>query len=481
MMRRRQLLGALACLPAMGVCAQTAPATVALDLAPTRPPPRPPVPGGRLVAASGLSGTVAYALVAPGTGEAIRARAAGMPLPPASTMKTLTALYALSRLGAGHRFRTRLIRAGDMLVLAGGGDPVLDSDGLDRLAADLVASGTPPPARLAVWGGALPRLTEIAPAQADHLAYNPALSGMILNFNRVHLGWRPAAGGAQMTLEARAARHSPRAYTILAKPRAQEALFIHHDEPGRERWTVAASALRRAGSRWLPVRRPELYAGDVFQTLCRARGLALPAPEVIENLPAGTEVAGIDSPPLRELLRDMLFYSTNLTAEVVGLAASGTAGPAASAAAMQGWLRAQGLGQGLQLADHSGLSADSRVTALAMARVLAEGADALARMLKRDPLAEDLGAAPASRHSVAAKTGTLNFVSNLAGRLEPAPGAARFFAILCADLPRHVATSGRELPDGVSLWTRKAKQLQREILANWAALPSEDAVADLGR
>ena len=87
------------------------------------------------------------------------------------------------------------LRAGDTLVLAGGADPELDTDGLAALAADSAkAAGGWTPARFVVWGGALPRLLAISAGQAAQLAYNPALSGMILNFNRVHLGWRCEAG-----------------------------------------------------------------------------------------------------------------------------------------------------------------------------------------------------------------------------------------------------------------------------------------------
>ena len=229
---------------------------------------------------------------------------------------------------------------------------------------------------------------------------------------------------------------------------------------------MARSALARPGSRWLPVRRPELYAGDVFQTLCRAKGLVLPSPEVIDVLPAGDEIAAHGSQRLDRILRDMLYYSTNLTAEVVGLHASGASDPAASARRMQGWLRDQGLGDGFDLADHSGLSDTSRVTAEGLARaiLLAEGAAELGSLLKRDPLSED----PASQsYEVAAKTGTLNFVSNLAGRIGT-DGRQGVFAILCTDQPRHIATSGTDLPAGVRGWTRQAKTLQRQLLASWA-------------
>lgn len=454
MMHRRALLAGLAALP----------------MAPAwgRPPAKPRFTAGPVVATATLPGITAYARMDL-LGEALAdAALAAAPMMPASTLKAVTALYALARLGRSRRFATRVIRAGDTLVLAGGGDPVLSTDDLARLAADLAATGQPAPARFAVWGGALPRIEEIAPPQADHLAYNPALSGMMLNFNRVHLGWRQ--GGAQMSLEARAASHSPRAYTITAAPAQQGDLFAYRDDGNRESWTVSRNAMRQPGSRWLPVRKPELYAGDVFQTLCRAQGLVLPTPEVIRDLPPGEVLASHSSPPLEEILRGMLYFSTNLTAEAVGLHASGAADLTASARAMAAWLAQQGQGQGFVLADHSGLSSDSRVTAQGMARLLAGPglAAGLPDLLKPDPLDEDLGRDPAQTAQVRAKTGTLNFVSNLAGYVTRPDGSRSAFAILAADPARQAATAGQELPAGVLSWTRDAKRLQRDILNLWS-------------
>ncbi|WP_372801179.1 D-alanyl-D-alanine carboxypeptidase/D-alanyl-D-alanine endopeptidase [Paracoccus seriniphilus] len=461
---RRSLLAGFLALPASRVLAQE-------ETLFSRPPVRPVPSTSRLIARAGAAATVGYALIDRKTGGVMDAGGADLPLPPASTMKALTALYALDRLGGDFRFRTRILRAGDTLILAGGGDPVLDTDDLAELADSLVAVGQTSPARFVVWGGALPSIEEIAPAQADYLAYNPALSGMILNFNRVHLGWRPGADGVQMSLQARAARHSPRAYTIAAQARRQARLFDYHKDDRQEFWTVSRAAVARAGSRWLPVRNPELYAGDVFQTLCRAKGLVLPRPEVISQLPAATEVVAHESPQLRELLRDMLKFSTNLTAEVIGLRASGAAGQAASADAMQGWLQEQGLGQDFLLRDHSGLSTQSRVTALGLARAVsvAKGAEELAGLLKVNPLDEDLGVNERRDFTVSGKTGTLNFVSNLTGHLKTTDGKAASFAILCTDAPRQLASVGQEMPAGVITWTRRAKQLQRDMLTGWAA------------
>ena len=436
-------------------------------------PPRRPAGVGAASARAGLPGVVEYAVLDAGTGAVLDRSAQGGALPPASTLKSLTALYALDRLGPQHRFRTRVIRAGDMLVLAGGGDPHLDTDALDRLAAALVAAGASAPARFAVWGGALPRIGEIAPGQAAHLPYNPALSGMILNFNRVHLGWRRnGAGGHDLSVEARAARHSPRAYTIRAEAAAQSQVFHYLGEGPPERWRISRAALGQQGSRWLPVRLPELYAGDVFQTLCRARGLVLPAPEVIDTLPAGAEIAAIDSDPLEQIARDMLRFSTNITAEAMGLAASGAGGLAASAAAMAEWLRGQGIAGDFRFADHSGLSDASRIAPLTMAQALAGPGlrMGLPALLRENPLTEDLGRDAALPQAMRAKTGTLNFISNLAGYAETGRGGPGLvFAIACADPARRADAAGKELPQGVARWTKAAKVVQRQMIADWMA------------
>ena len=86
-------------------------------------------------------------------------------LAPASVTKAVTALYALDTLGRGHRFATRLLAAGPVedgvlrgdLVLAGGGDPTLDTDALADMAAGLKRAGVREvTGAFRVWGGAVP-------------------------------------------------------------------------------------------------------------------------------------------------------------------------------------------------------------------------------------------------------------------------------------------------------------------------------------
>ncbi len=430
-----------------------------------------------LIAKANLDAVISFAVLDAKTGGVLHLREADAAIAPASTLKSVTALYALAKLGPDHRFTTRVIRAGDLLVLAGGGDPELDSDALAKLAADVAASekaaGRPQPKRFAVWGGALPQIAEIAPGQAAHLPYNPTISGMILNFNRVHLGWRRGQKGYDLSLEARGGRQSPRAYTVSAGVADRgNPLFAYEAGEKTENWTIARAAMGKSGSRWLPVRRPELYAGDVFQTLCRAAGRVLPAPEVIADLPAGEVIASRDSAPLSVLLKGMMEYSNNLTAEVVGLAASGKSNLVDSAAEMMVWLRGQGIGGDYLFRDHSGLSPANRITARMMAETLAGPGQSgqIRGLMKRIDLRDAKGKPLAhSPITVEAKTGTLNFVSNLAGFADDGAGREIIFTVLTGDEARRSANEGKELPDGVIHWTRRSKALQQGLIENWLA------------
>lgn len=421
------------------------------------------------VAAAGLDATVGYAALDLDSGAVLASRGPETPMAPASTLKIVTSLYALDRLGPAHRFATRVLRDGDTLILAGGGDPLLDSDDLGALAAAAARAWQgPPPARFLVWGGALPYVARLDSAQDDYLPYNPTLSGMILNFNRVHLDWR----AGQMQLQARGRLQSPPAYGIRISVVDRDApLFTYDGDGAQETWTVARAAVGTQGGRWLPVRHPELYAGDVFQTLCRAQGLVLPGAETTGTAPGGIEIARHDSLPLPQILRGMLEYSTNLTAEVLGLAASGAPDPQSSAKAMADWLRTRDPQAEVEFHDHSGLSAQNRIAPLTLARLLqGEGQrQDLASLLKHMSLRDPDGKKTARPGQVAAKTGTLNFVSNLAGYAE-APGSRRIaFVIFAANEARHAASEGEELPAGVRNWTRRAKAMQQDLLEDFLA------------
>jgi len=491
-MGRRALIAGLAAATAgaaVGIphsaLAETRPLARPSGLAPARPGPAPDS-FAPILERFGLAAATGFAVADAATGAVIEAHQPGIDRPPASVAKIVTALYALDRLGPGHAFETRIEAAGDALVLAGGGDPLLDTDALGDLAAAAAAAGPGTPARLVVDAGALPSFAEIEADQPEDAGYNPAISGMNLNFNRVHLAWEPGEAGPRLRLSAPGLRHDVETPGIAAVLEAGATPPRHRVEGGREVWALAPASLRGRGSVWLPVRAPAAYAGETFRALAAGAGLVLPAPEAVSArdpagsaAPAARMLARRESERLEPMMRGMLHYSTNLTAEAAGLAASQRAGApagslAASAGAMSAWARGRyGLDR-LALVNHSGLTARSRVTAADMARLLVAAAPGgLPGLLRERPLKGADGApAPVEGVRIVAKTGTLDFVSALAGYIEGPGERRRAFAILAADLDAREATPPelRDDPPGAAAFARRARAQEQALLRRWIAL-----------
>lgn len=480
-----------------GLMASIASASVAeAPLASARPVQRPGSVALRssvasvqaLVARSGLSGRVAYAVADAQSGTIIDSALPVLALPPASVAKSLTALYALDQLGPDHRFFTRVLATGGIsggrldgdLILVGGGDPTLNTDGLARLAVTVRNLGISEVAgRLLVWGRALPELEEIDSSQPVHVGYNPAISGLNLNFNRVYFEWKPQGGTWQVTMDARSERVRPAVDVVRMSVAGRDLpVYTHRNRNGREEWTVASNALGNGGGRWLPVRNPALYAGDVFAVLLAAQGVRVPRPVVSARTPQGQLIAEETSDKLPDILRGMLRFSTNLTAEVLGLAASQAHGARPrslrnSAQRMNDWVTQATGAHRPRLVDHSGLDGGSRLTATDMVRALghARTRERLPALLKQiTPSDAAVRAGAPANMNIRAKTGTLNFVSTLAGYFDVPGQGQRSFAIFCADLPRRegLSRAERERPPGGRGWQRTARGLQMEMLAHWA-------------
>ena len=443
-----------------------------------------------MIAEAGLSGDFACIVAAAHSGEVLFAHRPYTALPPASVTKAITAAYAFDMLGPGHRFETRVLATGPVrdgrldgdLVLAGGGAPGLSTADLALLAGRLKANGLREvTGRFAVWDGALPRVRAIDPDLPPHLGYNASVSGLNLNYNRVHFEWRRTGAGYDVGLDARAGRYAPQVAHASMEVAARAAPVYRHStdpETGRERWSVARGALGGGGSRWLPVRDSALYAGDVFRTLARSEGIVLPPATRRATPPSGVVLASHVGPPLDEVARGMLRFSNNMTAEAIGLAATARADgrpPAnltASAERMTDWARARLAMPASAFVDHSGLGDASRATPADLCAALVRlGPDgALRRGLREITVREDDGSpAPLSLY---AKTGTLNFVSALAGHVRRRSGPPLVFAILSADLARRAAIppGGEEGPPGSAAWTGRSRALQFDLVRLWAAL-----------
>lgn len=442
-----------------------------------------------ILAQAKLSGDVSFAVADAESGLRLESRGAAVAQPPASVAKALTALYALDALGPTHRFETRLLATGGIsegvvqgdLILAGGGDPTLDTDRLAEMVLKLKALGvTGVKGKFRVFDRALPRIARIDPEQPDQVGYNPGVSGVALNYNRVHFEWKRGGDGYSVTMQGRSQRYQPAVrFAAMRLIDRRAPVYTYEDREGRDDWTVARPALGNSGARWLPVRKPGLYAGEVFSVLAGAQGITVGAPEMLDVLPEGEGLVTERSADLKTLLRDMLKWSNNLTAEMIGLSASQARGfevdsLKASAGRMNDWaLTALGM-ETAALVDHSGLGDDSLLSTSDMVNALVRMHGTELRELLKPFAMRDESRRVVKDHpiTVDAKTGTLNFVSTLAGYLTGPDGTEIAFAIFTADpaIRATITRAERERPVGGRTWNGRSKRLQQALLERWGVL-----------
>ena len=282
-------------------------------------------------------------------------------------------------------------------------------------------------------------------------------------------------------MDARSERYRPEVSVARMQIRNRKVpVYTYENRGGIDHWTVASGALGKGGGRWLPVRQPEIYAGEVFRTLARAHGIVLKAPKKMMAAPKGQVLASHQSASLKDLLRGMLRYSTNITAEMIGLSATRRRGVKAgslkvSAGEMNKWAAGALDMRNAALVDHSGLGGASRLRAGEMAKALA-GAS---RRAELQPILKDIKLRDRNGNvkknpgvQVKAKTGTLNFVSGLAGYLTARDGTELAFAIFVADTGarRAIAAQDKDRPKGARSWNGKAKKLQQRLIERWDSL-----------
>ena len=495
--------------------------------------PGSPLPISALIDASGLTapevGFVLISLdgvsldgVGPGDADAADAnpgvggtvvehRSADDPFIPASVAKIPTTIAALELLGPDHRFVTELLATGSVdngvlsgdLFLRGGGDPFLNSDDLMGFVDRLTASGiTQISGGLFYDSGSLPELPQITADQPVDAHYNPGVGPLSVNFNIIELRWSLNAAAGDLSASATTLSETMRlpvdAVSFGAAPEGADAWVPYHfvEDPSGHRWLLSPQ-LPAEGSTRLPVRNPSLHTAMVFRRLCERRGIVLPLPAPGSAPEAAPVLADHHGSRLAFVASQILRYSNNLSAELVGLAASSrlSGRPATlgdSASALDQWFR-QRMPQtdwtGFALANHSGLSTRSRTTPRQIADMLVAAAQedygpeaaglgrgyaGLLRPVRWEDALNEGRDPAATRLEVRAKTGTLYYASALAGYLRAASGRWFAFAVFVSDTAaRQRFDAAMDLrttviPEGGRAWLSRARALEREIITRWA-------------
>ncbi len=226
-----------------------------------------PVTFEKLLDKENLSATVGYVLLDLDNSEVIEAINPSLQFPLASLSKVITALYGLETLGPKHKFETVVLTTGTIengilngdLILLGEGDPGLTNDHLVYLVEELFNSGLREvKGNFIVSSGDNIYHPFIDPDQPGYLSYNPSISGLNLNFNRVLFNWKYVDNKYIFDLEAKADINSVKVSTTDISFIKQKALFINENYNGKnDKWYFNEAFLKKAKQRWLPVRNSE--------------------------------------------------------------------------------------------------------------------------------------------------------------------------------------------------------------------------------
>jgi serine-type D-Ala-D-Ala carboxypeptidase/endopeptidase (penicillin-binding protein 4) len=415
------------------------------------PVPDPAIDGiahtGQVTTSAGVTAALSAMLASPAlgphvgalvddlsSGQVLLSRQAVSGFAPASTAKLAVATAALDVLGPAARFTTRVVAGPtrSSIVLVGGGDPTL-ADGRPP------ASDYPQPATLASLAAETARALRASGVRAVHLRYDTSLfTGPGLG-----AGWAPddvQSGNvtAIVPLEVDQGRLTP-------SGAPQDADVSGNFRP---RSTAPAASAAQDFAALLAGRGIRVL-GQVTQAVARRGPL----------VGRTATIASVSSPPLAEIIEQMLTESNNVIAEnlarQVAVATGRTASFAGAAAAETVVLRRLGV-SGISLVDGSGLSPQDQITPNTLVHLIRLAASPsqpeLRPVLTGLPVAgftgtlapggsvfNDLG--QPALGVVRAKTGNLLTVVSLAGIAYAKNGQVLAFAFMADQLPKNGLTA----------------------------------------
>jgi D-alanyl-D-alanine carboxypeptidase/D-alanyl-D-alanine-endopeptidase (penicillin-binding protein 4) len=443
-------------------------------------------PDAKAIAAAGFApGDIGFVLIDLDDGRALSEQTADALFIPASTAKLATVYPAEQLLGPDFRFRTGLYLKGRTLYLRGGGDPVLDNVDLQELARQLKTRQPKDGFTAFLYdAGAVAAAPEVNSRQPIQATYNAGIGGLNVDFNRIQVNWSRDDEG-KLVFQARAVADGlnvPADWVRFLPAQSAPppgANFLYAGDESGERWLYAPDlpeSLPDDGAIFLPVKHPALNAANVFRAIAKRDGVDLPAPRAGAVPDDATAVATVESAPLSEVMTELLKFSNNMTAELIGLATSKrltgkVLDQRASSAALGDWLRQHFSyvdWTGFRLVNHSGLSTENRISPRQMGAIL--------MAMARDPVLakmppQIMGDDP--RAEARAKSGTMDFASGLAGFLTAKSGRRLAFAIFTIDrdkrtkLDQTVDTRILAPTPGARPWLGRARGLEYALLKIW--------------
>ncbi len=422
------------------------------------------------------------------------------PFIPASLTKIFTALYALKNLGADYQYVTSLYYKGKIkdgvligdLYLKGTGDPSLTMARLMDLAMDLRAKGIKKiNGNFFYDESVLPSISALSNFGNGDQTYNPGISALNLEFNRITL----YRDGAKRTKNANFVPMPPMVHMQIQKSKKSFPLgtrYRYREDAGGEIWEVSEKE-RYNLFEDIPVRRPSKRTAETFRTLTELWGIPLP-PARPGTLPSNPELIGLDkSQPLLRLLALTLEYSNNLYAEQILLTATKKKSILEAATVLSNWLKKSIPSCELPLLNGSGLTSEHQVRPtcfvdfldkFALSPVAKRGFMSLLSINGQSGWLKSRLRHPDTNFRIWAKTGSLDYISNIAGVLFTLSGKRYAFSLSLTNLEKRniideaikkeqdpgtnsLAKRSNRLKKNASRWSRQAKVLADNLLKHF--------------
>ncbi len=411
----------------------------------------------------------------------------------ASVSKILTTLFTLSQLKESERPETRLFFRGRKdstsglwqgdLTLVGGGDPMLDiPEFMDALVA-LKNKGLKKFTGNFYYDQSLfPARTEISNLGWEDQTYNPGFSALSSHFNRFHL-YGPESTVLPQVEPMKVAKSSEKLpYELSAI------------SSGELEWKLAPDWKLKPGSeRDLPVRYPARFSAEVMRHLGKLVGLELPAATENKGALKGELIWSHQGLTFMRLIELTLEYSNNLLAETLLFHGAKKINPKLKSAQEAGAIFSKWMQEkyptpkdtaAIGLVCGSGLCPDNRVSPLHLTRILAQEFVAPSTRPSLISLLSVGGhsgwisnrfKAPNERYRIWAKTGSLDYVSNMAGYLFSGGKDPKIFAFsmfVIDQEKRKVLDLGNsdaavEISKGAGDFRNRATALTEDWLAHW--------------
>lgn len=399
--------------------------------------------------------------------EVLYARNADSALAPASSIKLLTSLVALKKLGPDYTYKTEVYMDGVLahgilkgnLIVKGAGDPSLVTERLFLLANDIARTGVKiVQGNIIVDDWTFDQVKidpKRIPTDTDR-AYNAPVGGVSFNYNSTTVYFRPGdkvgdkpnlfiepdTGYVKIVNQAKTTARGT-SYSLVANR-------IKGD--GENTIVVRGGIPLGMGEQksYFNITEPHIYTGFALKYLLENRGVSVSGREIFHSqVPASArKIAELESLPLREIVTLMNKFSNNFIADslvkTLGRELKGAPGTMEKGiqVLVEEATRINMNTAGFKIVSGSGLTRDNRVSPEQFMSLLNNAYlefDVLPELLSSLPIAGKDGTLKKRMKGTSAygklrgKTGSIDGVSALVGLVQSRGGELLVFAVLMND------------------------------------------------